>query len=108
MLSVAPANVPTILVQTYPTKDFATFEEALSALSEEEAWQDSMPESAALACAGPGKALWDCSCAACECLNCSWSNAQHYTAACSRALYCTFTNLHTWCVCLQWLITHAE
>lgn len=99
LLSVAPANIPTILVQTYPTKDFATFEEALSALSEEEAWQDSMPESAALACAGPGKTLWDCSCAACDCLIFSWSNAQHYIAACSRPLNYTLPTCTDWYMC---------
>ena len=37
------------------------------------------------------------------------SHAQHYIAACSRPLYCTFTNLHTMVyVCLQWLTTPAE
>lgn len=42
----------TWVVQTYPTSDYKTFEDAFEALMAEPIYRESPPESAALACAG--------------------------------------------------------
>ena len=39
-------------MQTYPTNEYATFEDAFEALMAEPTYRESPPESAALACAG--------------------------------------------------------
>ena len=46
-------NISWTVLQIYPTKDYLTFEDALDALANEDAFRADTPGAAAFACAGP-------------------------------------------------------
>ena len=80
------------VMQTYPTNEYKTFEDAFEALMAEPVYRESPPESAALACAGkvihpsPLDRLLKCSlvCDARICLFVPYAHSLHTVPLCLR------------------------
>ena len=62
-------------MQIFPTREFATFPDALQAVAQEEVFQTNTPSAAAFACAGPVAGN------KCEMTNLDWTIDGNYLAA---------------------------
>lgn len=65
----------TLCMQIFPTREFATFPEALQAVAREEVFQANTPSAAAFACAGPVAGN------KCEMTNLDWTIDGNYLSA---------------------------
>jgi len=73
-----------IYMQIFPTRDYATFPDALHAVSQEEIFQSNTPSAAAFACAGPVTNN------KCEMTNLDWTIDGEYLSATHGIRYAEF------------------